>query len=283
MIVDFHVHVFPPEIKADRSRWLASDATFAELYQSPKARVATAEDVLRSMDTAGIDISVMQGFAWTDPEACCRHNDVLLEAAARYPDRLVAYCTLSPSTSAEAAGDEAERCVAAGGRGFGELRPDGQGYSGRWECLAKVASVASASGTPLLVHASEPVGHLYPGKGAMDPAELMALVRHFPGVTWVLAHLGGGLPFYAAMPEVREALRNVYVDTAAWSLLYGPQVFAALSETMGSERILFASDFPLQAQGPSVERMRQLPLDSIAIEAMLGGNAGALLRRGDGR
>ncbi len=277
MIVDFHVHVFPPQIKADRSSYLERDAVFRSLYSNPKAKVATADDLLASMDAAGVDVSVMQGFGWATAALCIEHNDYLLEAAARHPDRLIPFCTVQPR-SGPAAAEEARRVMAGGARGLGELRPDGQGYGPEvWEAASPLGALAQEQRLPLLFHASEPVGHTYAGKGRMTPDALYALTQALPGHPLVLAHLGGGLPLYAAMPEVREALANTYVDTAAWPLLYGPEVFTALAAVFGTEYILFASDYPLQGQTRSVERIRALPLPPTAIQGILGGNAARLL------
>lgn len=277
MIVDFHVHVFPPQIKADRSSYLERDAVFRSLYSNPKAKVATADDLLASMDAAGVDVSVMQGFGWATDALCIEHNDYLLEAAARHPDRLIPFCTVQPR-SGPAAAEEARRVMAGGARGLGELRPDGQGYGPEvWEAASPLGALAQEQRLPLLFHASEPVGHAYGGKGRMTPDALYALTQALPGHPLVLAHLGGGLPLYAAMPEVREALTNTYVDTAAWPLLYGQEVFTALAAVFGTEYILFASDYPLQGQTRSVERIRALPLPPTAIQGILGGNAARLL------
>ena len=277
MIVDFHVHVFPPQIKADRSSYLERDAVFRSLYSNPKAKVATADDLLASMDAAGVDVSVMQGFGWATDALCIEHNDYLLEAAARHPDRLIPFCTVQPR-SGPAAAEEARRVMAGGARGLGELRPDGQGYGPEvWEAASPLGALAQEQRLPLLFHASEPVGHTYAGKGRMTPDALYALTQALPGHPLVLAHLGGGLPLYAAMPEVRKALANTYVDTAAWPLLYGQEVFTALAAVFGTEYILFASDYPLQGQTRSVERIRALPLPPTAIQGILGGNAARLL------
>ena len=215
MIVDFHVHVFPPQIKADRSSYLERDAVFRSLYSNPKARVATADDLLASMDAAGVDVSVMQGFGWATDALCIEHNDYLLEAAAHHPDRLIPFCTVQPR-SGPAAAEEARRVMAGGARGLGELRPDGQGYGPEvWEAASPLGALAQEQRLPQLFHASEPVGHTYTGKGRMTPDALYALTQALPWHPLVLAHLGGGLPLYAAMPEVRKALANTYVDTAA--------------------------------------------------------------------
>ena len=277
MIVDFHVHIFPPQIKADRSSYLERDAVFRSLYSNPKAKVATADDLLASMDAAGVDVSVMQGFGWATAALCIEHNDYLLEAAARHPDRLIPFCTVQPR-SGPAAAEEARRVMAGGARGLGELRPDGQGYGPEvWEAASPLGALAQEQRLPLLFHASEPVGHTYACKGRMTPDALYALTQALPGHPLVLAHLGGGLPLYAAMPEVRKALANTYVDTAAWPLLYGQEVFTALAAVFGTEYILFASDYPLQGQTRSVERIRALPLPPTAIQGILGGNAARLL------
>ena len=52
-------------------------------------------------------------------------------------------------------------------------------------------------------------------------------------MTVIAAHWGGGLPFYALMPEVREALENVYFDTAASHLLYDATVYRRVIELVG--------------------------------------------------
>jgi hypothetical protein len=284
VIIDFHVHTFPGSVQRDRGPYLEQDAAFRSLYNNPRAQIATADDLLRSMDTAGVDLSVMQGFAWSDAGLCRRHNDDLLDAAARHPSRLIAFCTLQPAGEEEAA-TEALRCLDAAtpARGFGELRPDYQGYSGRWAALGPMWQAVRPHGAPpLLVHASEPVGHRYPGKGAMTPEVLIGLADAYPEWPMVLAHLGGGLPFYAAMPEVQNSLHNIWIDTAAWPLLYGPEVFTALAATFGTDRILFGSDYPLQAQDRSVARLRGVPLTSEELSGVLGGNAARLLGLGGG-
>ena len=69
--------------------------------------------------------------------------------------------------------------------------------------------------------------------------------RDYPNVKIVCAHWGGGLPFYALMPEVRDALENVWFDTAASPFLYSPEVFSSVAALVGTEKILPGSDFPL--------------------------------------
>jgi hypothetical protein len=124
MIIDFHTHAFPPRMKENRGHYIDSDPCFAMLY-SGEASLATADDLIASMDEAGIDVSVIVNIGWTTHELCVETNDYVLESLARYPDRLVGFCAVQPN-SPDAAVAEIERCVKAGIRGVGEMRPDMQ-------------------------------------------------------------------------------------------------------------------------------------------------------------
>ncbi|MDE2717770.1 MAG: amidohydrolase family protein [Chloroflexota bacterium] len=127
MIIDFHTHIFPPWLRPRREEYLKRDATFAELFASPKARMATAERLIRRMDEDGVDVSVVMGIGWTDIDLAHAANDYLIEAVAKYPDRLVGFAGVNPAWGTEAV-QEARRCAEEGLRGIGELHPDTQGY-----------------------------------------------------------------------------------------------------------------------------------------------------------
>jgi predicted TIM-barrel fold metal-dependent hydrolase len=79
------------------------------------------------------------------------------------------------------------------------------------------------------------------------------------------------------MPEVREALRRMHVDTAASSLLYGDGVYKRVVDQIGASSILFGSDYPLLAQGRSRRRIEEAGLINSDRDAILGGNAARLL------
>jgi uncharacterized protein len=144
--------------------------------------------------------------------------------------------------------------------------------------LEATTEVLKAHDRPLLVHSSEPIGHDYAGKGKQHPWRLLKLAQNFPDLKIVLAHWGGGLPFYELMPEVGEALNNVYYDTAASSFLYKPDVFRLAAEIVGHERILWGTDYPLLSQQKFLARVRSTELSEAALSAILGGNAARLLR-----
>jgi uncharacterized protein len=279
VIIDFHTHLFPPEFAAERDVLLAADSTFRQLYASPKATLAGADDLLASMDRSGIDVSVALGFAWAGKSDCRRHNDYLIEAADRSGGRIVPFCTLPLALGAEAVAAEAERCIAAGARGFGELRPESLAVDLDGE-LGDAIAAASGGRRPLLFHVSEPVGHDYPGKEGFAIAALYRFVQAKPDIPVVAAHWGGGLPFYALMPEVRSALANCNFDTAASSLLYDEGIYQAAVSLIGAEKVLFGSDFPLLSQSGCRRRIEASGLEREQREQVLGGNAARLLGLG---
>ncbi len=280
MIVDFHTHIFPPGLKEHREKYLDGDSCFQSLYSSPAAKVATAEDLVSAMDKDGIEISVALNFGWQSHELCVETNNYILEAISRYPDRLVGFCAIQPLTG-EKAIYEMERCARAGFKGVGELRPDAQGFDlADRVSMAPIAEAAKKLGLILLFHTSEPVGHDYKGKGQVTPDQVYRFITAFPDVSVVCAHWGGGLPFYALMPEVAMAFQNAYFDTAATPLLYKPQIYRSVSEIIGSDKILFGSDYPLLSAGRLVSQIRSVELDVHDTNAILGGNAQKLLKIG---
>ena len=278
MVIDFHTHVFPAWLRDQRRRYLERDATFGELYADPKAKMATAEDLLEAMDEDGVDTSVVMGIGWTDPGLAREANDYVIESVRRHPQRLVGFAGVNPAWGDEAV-REAERCARAGLRGIGELHPDSQSFDvGDEKTMAPLIEVVREHRLVVTTHSSEPVGHLYPGKGKTRPEVLWRFIQAFPDVTLVCAHWGGGLPFYALMPEVAEGLRNVYFDTAASPLLYTPQVFSAVAGLVGADHILLASDFPLLRASRLLRQIEESSLSDADREAVTGGNAAALLR-----
>ncbi len=277
MIIDFHTHVFPPQIKKNRSKYIDSDPCFAILYSKKNAKLATTDELIASMDKAGVDISVIVNIGWTTHELCVETNDYILESIARYPQRLIGFCSVQPH-SYEAAITEIERCAKEGIRGVGEIRPDIQLFDLRdEEVIEPLIEVIRKHKLILLTHASEPVGHQYPGKGAITPDMLYPFITSYPDLIITCAHWGGGLPFYALMPEVKQAMNNVFFDTAASPLLYSPQIYKQVIQLVGAEKILFGSDYPLLAQSRLLEEIRSLDLPEATRSLILSGNAQRLL------
>lgn len=277
MIIDFHTHVYPSWLRSWRGKYLRRDTTFGEIFASPDARMATVERLIRRMDEDGVDMSVVMGIGWTDLCLARAVNDYLIEAVERYPDRLIGLAGVNPAWGAEAV-HETRRCIEAGLRGIGELHPDTQGFDlGDRDTMAPLMDTAREHGLIVTTHSSEPVGHSYPGKGRTRPEVLWRFIRNFPDVSIVCAHWGGGLPFYGLMPEVGEGLNRAHFDTAATTLLYDAGIFATVASTIGAERILMGSDYPLIRARTVIGQVESSGLPRSAIDMITGGNAARLL------
>ena len=278
MLIDFHTHIFPPEICQQRERYCARDPWFAELYSNPKARMASAENLIEEMDSAGVDAAVSFSFGWSDPGLIHETNSYVLDATRRYPGRIYGLAVLQP-TIGEQAVYELERCARAGMVGLGELMPHGQGYRLSDTNLFKpIMEVAERYSLLVLSHCSEPIGHLYPGKGDVSASDIITFLTAFPAIRFIAAHWGGGLPFYTLMPEIQRLLvGRVWYDTAATVYLYRPEIFTTVARLVGAEQILFGSDYGLLRQGRIIEHIKSAGLAQSELELILGENARSLL------
>jgi predicted TIM-barrel fold metal-dependent hydrolase len=277
VIIDFHTHIFPPWLREGRDEYIKLDPCFSLLYSQPKARMATAEELLASMDEAGVGLSVVLNVGWVNHEFCVKTNDYILDSVSRYPTRLVGFCAIQPR-AVDAAVAELERCAKAGAKGIGELRSDVQGFDLTDKTtMEPLVDAALKHDLIFLTHSSEPVGHEYPGKGSITPDILYSFIAGFPNLKLVCAHWGGGLPFYALMPEVAEALADVFFDTAATVFLYKPEIFEQISHIIDSDKILFGSDYPLMHQNRVLAQIQSAQLPEEDKARILGGNAQKLL------
>jgi uncharacterized protein len=247
-IVDAHTHAFSPDLLIHRNDVVEQDFWFGTLYRNPLAHAVDARTVQESSNRVGIHSTVLCGFPWSD-EGRCREENAYLASFAAASSSLAWMGTVVPG-DANAASDAAW-CLDNGALGIGELNADGQSAplneSRVWDPLVEVMTARTK---PIMLHASEPIGHDYPGKGSATPDRLVAWLSRYPELDVVLAHWGGGLPFYELMPEVRAVTRRVSYDCAASTYLYLFDIFPRVIDLVGVDRVIWGSDFPVLRQGP---------------------------------
>jgi uncharacterized protein len=275
MIIDFHTHIFSPSVKTRREDYVRGDPLFAQLYTDPRAKLTSAEELIAMMDEQEIAASVVLNIGWSRPELCRESNDYIMEAVSRFPERLYGFGMVDFS-SPESALNELERLFKNGIKGVGEVRFSST-QSGNTQRLQPILEYIINKGLILMVHTSEPVGHQYPGKGECTPELLYPLINGFPNLTLVCAHWGGGLPFYALMPEVKQALSHVYFDSAASPFLYSPRIYSEIAALAGDRHILFGSDFPLLTPGRLLQEIDGQNLPESTRDRLLYANAAELL------
>lgn len=253
MIVDIHTHIFPPEFIARREELAQREPGFRAIYGDPRAKMATADDLLASMDDAEVDVSVACGFWWSDPALATEHGAYIVDVAGQSSGRVVPFAPTFED--------------APGAAGIGEVR-------------LRDAAAFPPLDRPVLVHTSEDLGHRYPGKeGGLTPGEVWRLLEAQPQARVIAAHWGAGLPFFGLMPEVRAHFDSgrLLVDTAASAFLYSPALFQAAIAMTGPHAIAWGSDYPLRSQAVDLRETREAIAEDGAREAILGGNAARFL------
>src|SRR5260370_17508992 len=113
MLIEFHTHLFPPDVRDHRERYCARDPWFNKLYSSARARMVSAEDLIAEMDASGVDASVAFSFGWTDPGLVEETNSYVIEALRPYPNRIYVMPVLQPKAALRPV-RELERCARAG-------------------------------------------------------------------------------------------------------------------------------------------------------------------------
>jgi uncharacterized protein len=270
MIVDSHVHILPASMRDARDELARLDPWF-DLCHSGGRVIMTADELLSTMDATGIDRSVCFGWPFADPAHCAEVNDHLITVQRTHADRLTCFATVSPSRPG--AVDELRRCAGEGLRGVGELNADAQAFDLGGAAIDSVAAACVDLGIPMVLHCSEPVGHEYPGKGTATPGYVAGFATRNPELQLVCAHLGGGLPFYAHMPEVSELCRRLWFDTAAGPFLYAPSAYRAVADLCGAERLLFGSDHPLLPARRYIDAFAQAEFTVAERALVMGENA----------
>lgn len=295
-LIDAHVHIYPAEVSADPAAWarVRNEPLWGALVTpNPARRVkqgwADCERLLRDMDAAGIERSILLGWYWERQETCEWHNRYYLECVRTHPDRLSAFATVQANTI-DAALREMEWAADNGFIGLGELCPRAFGASLAHPDWMRVFDCAARKGWPVNLHVTDPAGRPYEGRVETPLEEFVQLATELPDLRIILAHWGGGLLFHEFNRHCRRVLANVCYDTAASPLSYDGEIYARAVATVGADRILFGSDYPLLVFPPDqtepdlrrlVAGVRACGLPSGARSAVLGGNASRLLKKNE--
>lgn len=243
-IIDAHVHLYPLAVNRDPAGWAAARGelhwatlcTRRRLDGSPVQAFPTVAQLLYDMNAAGIRRAVLLGWYWEHHATCVEHNAFYASCLQAYPTRFAAFATVHPGAG-EGALDEVRRAKESGFTGLGELSPHSQHVPLGDPIWRRILTLAGELEMPVNLHVTDPASRAYPGRVETPLADFVALAKDFPKTNFILAHWGGGL----AWAEAAADLRNVWFDTAASPLLYGPEVWG--KGRLG--RVLFGSDYPL--------------------------------------
>ncbi len=233
-IADAHVHFLPDALQQAVWRW------FDQLTPPwPVAYRTSADERLATLARLGVRHHTALAYAHR-PGMLGFLNDHTLGLAATWPTVIPTF-TIYPEPGVAA---ETARCLAAGGRAV-KVHLQVGGFDATDPLLDDSWSQLQERGTPVILHA----GAVADGSGNEQwcgPAPVRRLLRKFPDLRLVVAHLGA--PDYDAFVTLAEQHPGVWLDTAM-VFTDPPYLGPAPAHLVGrlaalGDRIVFGSDFP---------------------------------------
>ncbi|MEE9133987.1 MAG: amidohydrolase family protein [Gemmatimonadota bacterium] len=323
-IIDFHNHYYPPEYiealqSAESSVAVTVDSRGNPVLHSPGDRniaVRGHRDIqFRQgvLDDEGIDMQVLTftspGVQVHPPDLAVGFarmvNDALASIVQERAERFTALATL-PLNDPAASVTELERATQElDFRGF-MLFSNVNGLALSDERFWPLYEKAEELGAVLYIHPTYPAGveamtdfWLMPLVGFTFDTTLAAaglvfsgVVERFPGVNWVLAHLGGAIPYlaerldrgYYAFEECRahitqppsKYLKKFFYDTVNFDV----NALQFAIDFAGADHLLAGSDYPhrIGSLHSMVESIGKLAISDEEKLGIFGGNASRLLR-----
>jgi predicted TIM-barrel fold metal-dependent hydrolase len=265
MIIDFHAHAFPDDL-ARRAIDTLIDASDGLRAHTGGTRAALCE----SMRMAGIDRSVVLPVA-TKPSQVRGINQ---RAADERDDRLIAFGALHPKAPLAEIEREIAFLAANGIPGI-KLHPEYQDFYLDAPEMRPVFDMLQDAGLMVVCHAG-----MDPGPFTCDhalPEAFVRLVRDFPRLVMIAAHMGGWRLWDEAAKII--AGKPLLLDTAAVSDWLAPEQFIAIVNRHGAENVLFGTDSPWYDQKAVRSWIESLALSDRVKSLILGENARALLHR----
>ena len=299
-VVDFHIHPKAPDLK------LLADLRDAEV--SHAVILATDTDP-SDVDRPEIKEKVRKDYSQSSISKWVPFEKVMEEIRASlyspthvtdrdvadwikdYPDILVGFGSVNLCKSRDYIERKLEQIQRLKLRGI-KLLPYAQFFNpSENENMDLLFEYCRQTGSIILSHSGCAAGlfEIPDFSGNSHPALWEPLVKKYPDVPLVLAHFGA---YSADMPgiwlqdamQLGKKYKNVYADLAAvnW-LLESEEVLKEIRETIGFDRVLFATDYPVPLFSgitlSSVVRSLKgnVKLTEEERRKVLGGNAGSLL------
>lgn len=259
-VVDFHVHAFPDAVAA-RALAVLSDA-----YETEPVVDGTISGLIALMERTGLDYAVIQPVATKATQV-----EGINDWAASIDDpRIIAFGSMHPDYPDIPR--ETDRILALGLRGI-KIQATWQGVFVDDPRMYPIYEAAQER-LIILFHSGAELAE-FPEIRA-TPQRIANLIKDFPKLDVVVAHMGG----YLMWDESDEFLvgKNVYLDTSACFPSQLPdERFLNMIRRHSVERVLFATDMPLNEPVAEVERLARIGLSDDELELVLSGNARRLL------
>ena len=272
--IDFHTHNFP-DFLAPKAIESMVEKLHGALLPVGDGTVSTQ---LRDMDRAGVAMSVVCPVATKptqfrvilDRAKAMRDGECGKEAA----ERLIQLCSIHPVDCEY--GARLREIADAGFKGI-KLHPYYQNFRLDDPRVFPFFAAVRDAGLFVIVHCGIDLGFVDMPMSC-GPAQIAALLRAVPDLTFIAAHLGGcgGNPPHA-VDELLD-FRNCYLDTAVVCCCDDDPESQRVMAEWPAERLLFATDYFWRDVGYIADWVRRFRTDAADQEKIFFGNARALLK-----
>ena len=258
MIIDAHAHIFPDKI-ADRAA-----EGIGSFYDLKISYNGTLSALMQQGSAAGVDRYIVQSVA-TVPHQVESINNFIAQSVAQFPEQLVGFGAIHPDY--EDIPREVERVISLGLKGL-KLHSDFQQFNIDDPKAFPIYEAAQGR-LPILFHVGDPRYDF------SSPRRLLNVVERFPKLTVIGAHFAGW-----SMWELSRELFSggrIYTDLSSSLYAMEPNYAAELIRTLGSDKVMFGTDYPMWSAKEELERFNALPLTEYEREDILCKNAMRLL------
>ena len=260
-IIDAHTHAFPNDIAARAMAKLQGEGDI------PAYGDGTVRGLLKSMDAADIDVSVVCAIATKPAQA----EGILKWCQKIHSDRIEPLASVHPDDPEAARW--IERIAEAGLAGI-KLHPMYQEFAA--DDPRADAIYAAASENSLIVACHCGLDLCYPpDDDRASPVRFAEVIRKHPDLRLLCTHMGG----WRSWDFVENYLlgKNVWLETSFSLDELGPQRAVGMMRRHGAGKIMFGSDWPWKDQADTAKILRALPLTEKEFGGILFSNASAML------
>lgn len=260
MIIDGHVHIYPPSIAAKAIMNIENQ------YDCKAASDGKIETALRQADEAGIDKMIINSVA-TIAKQVPVINKFIGETVNAHPDRLIGFATVHPDCPDLE--EMIDAIVKAGFSGI-KLHPDFQHFFLNSPKAMRMFD-AIAGRLPVLIHIGDKTLEY------SRPYRLVVVLRNFPNLDVIAAHLGGWSVWGSCADEL--AYNGAYVDTSSSIRFIGPERTRELIDLFGADKVIFGTDYPMANMKSEIEQFNSVPMTDEERKMILGDNLINLLNK----
>lgn len=217
-------------------------------------RVTTLDDMLRSMDVAGVDRSLLIPFPVVEDYR--REHDEIGSALRAHPDRFAGAACLNPFVPEQEYRNEVRRCRETYGFRALKFQPQYQGLNPLSERSSFLFETAEENELVLVCHT---------GTGAPFalPSLFIHPARRYPGLRIVLGHAGGGI-FSLEAAVAATVCPNIFIELSTLT----PHAVLEILDHVDPDRLMAGSDLPESVE-TEISKIETLPVPRATRKAIL--------------